>query len=151
MQSNLFKAILQKAVLAVTILLAAAGVSSAQTTAVNLTARRMSTTLPDGTTVPMWGFCTTGSCTNAWAPGPTITVPAGSNLTINLTNNLPAPTSLVILGQLGGGLGSPAKVPSPAHPPSTMTTWPANVLAPFNPPAQGPRVQSFGTERISCE
>ncbi len=105
--------------------LVATGVASAQTV-VNLTAQRSVTTLPDGKIVPMWGFCTTGSCTNAWSVGPTITATPGSSLTINLTNNLPTPTSVVILGQIGGGLGSPIKTASPAHPGQSMTTWPTN-------------------------
>src|SRR5215472_2864214 len=73
----------------------------------------------------MWGYsCGTAVATNpapaasclplsssptvplgAWSPV-IITVPTGQDLTINLTNNLPVPTSLVIVGQLGGGLGS---------------------------------------------
>jgi len=59
-----------------------------------------------------------------WAP-PLITVPTSANLTIYLTNNLPAPvpTSLVIMGQLGGGLGTPSKVASPDHA-ILGTTWP---------------------------
>jgi len=62
----------------------------------------MSTTLPDGSSVPMWGYCTTpttGSCSASWAPGPTITVPYnpdGNILQINLTNSLKVPTSIVI-------------------------------------------------------
>ncbi|HZV54355.1 MAG TPA: hypothetical protein VFF82_05380, partial [Rhodocyclaceae bacterium] len=62
------------------------------------------------------------------------------------------PTSLVIVGQLGGGLGvAPARMPSPTH---TVqgTTWPGtpgttNPGDPvFTPPAQLPRVRSFATE-----
>ena len=47
-----------------------------------------------------------------------ITVQTGQNLAINLTNGLPAgvPTSLTIVGQLGGGLGTPGgTTPSPNH------------------------------------
>ncbi|BDG02334.1 Ig-like domain-containing protein [Anaeromyxobacter oryzae] len=117
-------------------------------TAINLTAQRMTTTLRDGTALPMWGYCVTGSCTAAWAPGPTIVATAGDTLQINLTNGLPAPTSLVVLGQLGGGVGAPQKMPSPAHTGQSFTTFPGNAPAPapFVPPAQGPRVRSFGTE-----
>ena len=134
---------------------------------VNLTAQRMSTTLPDGTTVPMWGYCTpdargvgtplrsgaacpaTPTAVGLWAPGPTIVVPYTESLTITLTNNLPTPTSLVILGQLGGGLGNPNKMASPPHNPQTQTTWPGNGTpdVTFTPPAQSVgRVMSFATE-----
>jgi FtsP/CotA-like multicopper oxidase with cupredoxin domain len=91
-----------------------------------------------------------------------ITVPAGQDLVINLTNNLSfpitgsttgavnnIPTSLVIVGQLGGGLGSVAQrttTPSPGHE-NMGTTWPiANGGAVLAPPPQSARVQSFATE-----
>ena len=100
----------------------------------------------------------------SWSPV-LITVPyvsTGTSLTINLTNNLTftpkgaatantVPTSIMILGQVGGGLGTArTTTPSPAHDPQG-TTWPvANPAgagnATFVPPPQGPRVQSFGTE-----
>ena len=137
---------LMRATLAASIVLLS-GVAGAAS--VNLTVQRMSTTLPDGATVPMWGYCTTpttGPCSSTWAPGPMIVVPYGDSLTINLTNSLPTPTSLVILGQLGGGLGAPAKTVSPLHGTQTTTTWPANGPAAFTPPAQGKRVTSFATE-----
>src|SRR5205823_13843176 len=103
---------------------------------VNLTAAPATATMPDGTAVPMWGYScdatqvagTTASCTalnkavaaaaltttplvGVWSPV-VITVPTGQTLQINLTNSLSflngntVPTSLVIVGQLGGGLGS---------------------------------------------
>src|SRR5262249_15135316 len=83
-------------------LLVASGASWAQST-VNMTAGPLTATLPDGTSVPMWGYTCTGATTNAtcaplnthvqaggWSPI-VITVPyvsTGTNLTINLTNNL---------------------------------------------------------------
>ena len=138
-------------------MLMAPGVSSAATTTVNLTAQRMSTTLPDGATVPMWGYCTSATattastCSTAWAPGPTIVIPndpLGNTLQINLTNSLPVPTSIVILGQLGGGLGTPTRMPSPAHPPQNFTTFVGNAGASpvFTPPPQLNRAQSWATE-----
>src|SRR6267378_7660977 len=172
MRSNTLKATLTKTVLAVTVLLLGAGVSFAQT--VNLTAAPAGASLPDGQTVPMWGYtCGTGAAAavapatcaasnpaagttgTIWSPV-VITVPPGS-LTINLTNNLPAPltTSLVIVGQLGGGLGNVAQrtiTASPSHA-QQVATWPiagANPPAPgdpvLNPPPQAARVQSFATE-----
>src|SRR5207302_5477793 len=139
-----------------------AAVCSARST-VNLTAERYPTTvLPDGSTVPMWGFACdsaklpTGNATcaanksGAWAP-PVITVPANSDLTITLKNTLTVPTSIVIVGQVvGGGLGSPTTASSPTHA-QQGATWPiAGAPGPdsptFTPPKQGERVQSFGTE-----
>ena len=55
----------------------------------------------------------------------------------------------MIVGQLGGGLGTTAThSPSPSHA-VQGATWPIvgdSTGATFNPPAQGPRVQSFATE-----
>ncbi len=77
-------------------------------------------------------------------------VAPGDELQITLTNALPVPTSIVILGQVGGGLGTPVKMGSPTHITQTQTTWPGNVGSPdttaFVPPAQLDRVKSFGTE-----
>jgi len=133
---------------------------------VNLTASAKTTTLPDGAVVPMWGL----SCSDAGASGATCAAAnagAGSNwspvvvtvdtsqtssLTINLTNHLTfngngIPTSLVIVGQVGGGLGSTATTAaSPTHG-TQQTTWPVVASGPTNtPPGQLPRVQSFTTE-----
>ncbi len=141
------------------------GASFAQS--IHLTAAPATANMPDGQGVPMWGYtCGAGSVAPAtcraanpnagagWSPV-IITVPVGG-LTVNLTNNLPVPpgaaigvpTSLVIVGQVGGGLGAtPTTVLSPTHPTQT-TTWPtANVPnTSYTPPVQGRRVQSFGTE-----
>jgi len=191
MNSKTMKPSLLKTGIAASLLLLAsglAGVASAQT--VNLTAKPTTTTLPDGQVVPMWGlFCNdpgTGGATCAPANNPTATVPAptwappvirvaaGSTLTINLTNNLnftaySAPTSLVIVGQVGGGLGDAKQrttMPSPVHAPQG-TSWPgtrgdadpsactsSDPAAPgaastFCPPAQADRVRSFSTEVVA--
>jgi hypothetical protein len=133
-----------RAGLAALALSAAAGPALAQST-VALTASPQTALLPDGQSVPMWGYvcgATTGAtCTatnggpqsaTAWQP-PLIRVPAGS-LTITLTNALnfgagdqAVPTSIVIDGQIGGGLGdTPARMPSPVHAPQG-TTWPGTL------------------------
>src|SRR2546430_73606 len=168
MRSNYLEATLKTSVLAAIILLLTVGLSSAQS--VTLTATRQTTTLPDGNTVPMWGWvCGTGTAaggatcsalnglaqttvtvgtttTTPWQP-PLITVPAGSALTINLTNSLPVETSLTIVGQQGGGLGAPVRESGPrAHPAQSQTTWPIQGGATFTPPAQGARVRSFVPE-----
>jgi Bacterial Ig domain len=168
MRSNYLKETLKTAVLAVTVLLLGVGVSLAQ---VSLTAAPATLTMPDGSSVPMWGYsCSaTGTATCAklnplatgWSPV-LITVPTGQDLTINLTNSLSflptgstipntVPTSLVIVGQLGGGLGDVTQrttTLSPDHTNAQQLTWP--IAAPGTPvgtsPVQANRVQSFSTE-----
>jgi len=67
MRSNYLEAALKNAVLVVTILFVTAGVSSAQ---VNLTAARQTAVLPDGASVPMWGWvCGTGTAVTAGGTG----------------------------------------------------------------------------------
>jgi len=168
MRFNYLTAALKKAVLAVTVLLLGVGASFAQQQ-VNLTAGPTTLTLPDGSVVPMWGYScgsvVTGSTATCAALNPlaagwspvVITVPTGQGLTINLTNNLSftagagtntVPTSIMIVGQVGGGLGSPMTVPSPTHA-NQFVTWSTvgnSNGATFNPPTQPNRVQSFGTE-----
>jgi len=139
---------------------------------VGLTAGSSNAILPDGSTVPMWGYMcgtavagSTATCAplnptaaalGNWSPV-VITVPTGATggLQINLTNNLPVapgatsgvPTSLFILGQVGGGLGNSAtKVPSPAHDSQIVTWSTVGTSTAFTPPPQPDRVQSFATE-----
>src|SRR5437016_12452799 len=183
MRTNNFKDTLKAAVRVGGILLFGGVVAWGQQQ-VNLTAGPADITMPDGTVVHMWGYScgaavtgATATCANlnpaaplattttpaGWSPV-VITVPSGQGLTINLTNNLsftptgstpnPVPTSLVIVGQLGGGLGTPgAFTASPDHTNAQPLTWPIAGDAPGapltgvgTPPAQGPRVQSFSTE-----
>src|SRR5215472_13938054 len=194
MQTKYFKAILKSATLVLAILPFAAAAFGQQT--ISLTAGPTTTTMPDGTTVPMWGYscgtAVTGSTATCAALNPAaaaagtwspvvITVPAASAgataLTINLTNNLlftPAgtatqngvPTSIAIVGQVGGGLGQLAQrttTTPPDHsaaqgcvtwfiadattPPGTPCAQTATTAVSGQyPPAQGNRVQSFGTE-----
>src|SRR6266480_2617029 len=172
MRMNNFKVILKAALRVVCILPFAAAASFGQQV-VNLTAAPTTTTLPDGTAVPMWGyFCGTAATCAAlnpasaatltapatWSPV-VITVPTGQGLTINLTNSLSfaggsIPTSLMIVGQFGGGLGTPGGfTAAPDHANAQPLTWPiagdapgAPVTGVGTPPAQGPRVQSFSTE-----
>jgi len=86
-----------KLVFLVSLLLATvmSGISLAAT--FDLTAGIVNKTLPDGSTVTMWGFGLNGSPITV--PGPALVVnPADPTLTINLTNNLPVPISIVIPG-----------------------------------------------------
>src|SRR5256884_3432287 len=179
MRSNNYKSVLKHAGLAATVLLLANGVAFGQQT-VNLSVGPATATLPDGTAVPMWGYSCAGvtlgtatcsalnpaantttantTSTTVWSPV-VITVPTGQDLTINLTNSLSfaggnIPTSLVIVGQLGGGLGTTAtSSASPNHTNAQPLTWPIAgdaaglpVTGVGTPPAQGSRVQSFSTE-----
>jgi len=168
MRINSLKAIAKTAARGAAVLLIGAGMAAAQQQ-VNLTAARTNVTLPDGSLVPMWGYScgaaisgSTATCaalnpnapaaapvitpaTPGWSPV-VITIPSGQDLTIGLTNNLSVPTSLTIVGQLGGGLGTPVAGQVVQHA-DQGTTWPiANAGPTFTPPAQGARVQSFGTE-----
>ena len=164
MRSNYLKT-LKTAVLAITVLLLGTNISLAQQQ-INLTAGPSTITLSDGNVVPMWGYScgavvdgSTATCVKAnptatgWSPI-VITVPTGQGLTVNLTNNLTfsngnsIPTSLVIVGQLGGGLGAPGgTTASPDHSSAQTVTWPAaDPTTLGNPPVQGARVRSFSTE-----
>ncbi len=150
MRTSINKLMLGAASLAVTMLGAAGPAAAANPlTTINLTAQRTSAVMPDGASVPMWGYCgglagttnagTTvgGACGTTWAQGPTIVIPANSDLTISLTNMLPVPTSVTILGQIGGGLGSPARDAAAfIHPPVNSTTWPVTASGTFTPPPQ---------------
>ncbi len=158
MKKNSIHVCLNAAVFAIATLLLSVGACFGQS--VSLQATRQSTILPDGKTVPMWGLVcravtAPATCTavngsaqaggSTWQP-PLIRVPSGTSLTINLSNSLPVPTSLAIIGQNGGSLGSPVKVASPVHSPQTMTTWPIQTSATFTPPSQPPRAESFVPE-----
>src|SRR5438477_1256101 len=169
MRSNNYKPVLKHAGLAASVLLLASGAAFGQ---VSLTAGPTNALLPDGTSVPMWGYTctaatapttcaalnTTAATAGQWSPV-VITVPTGQDLTITLTNNLTfaggnVPTSLVIVGQLGGGLGTTAtSTASPDHTNAQPLTWPvagdaagAPLTGVGTPPVQGSRVQSFSTE-----
>jgi FtsP/CotA-like multicopper oxidase with cupredoxin domain len=179
MRSNTFSATLIKTALAASALLLGSGAAHAQQQ-INLSAGPVTATLPDGQAVPMWGYsCGAAVATNTapvatcaplnpaaaanplvWSPV-VITVPAGQVLQINLTNLLTftttgatnnVPTSIVIDGQLGGGLGTDrTTAPSPAHP-AQGTTWfgtggsTTTGSAVFTPPTQVDRVRSLATE-----
>jgi len=165
MRNYNFKAII-KAALRVACILPFAAVAAFGQQQVNLTAAPATAPLPDGSAVPMWGYScgtavtgSTATCTalnpaagaGMWSPV-VITVPTGQSLTINLTNGLPAPvpTSITIVGQVGGGLGvlgQRTTTQAPKHD-NQPVVWPTADAAGgvFTPPPQGPRVQSFATE-----
>jgi hypothetical protein len=171
MRSNHLEATMKTAIFVLCTLLLCAGLSFGQQQ-INLTAAPANLTLPDGTTVPMWGYscgnivsgstavCSTlnPNAAGGWSPV-VITAVTGSTLQINLTNNLSftagtgtntVPTSLMIVGLVGGGLGDATKrttIASPDHSTAQSQTWPiVDSTNTGTPPPQGPRVQSFATE-----
>ena len=78
------------------------------TTTFNLTARADYISSPEGDSVYMWGYALDSG--RMQYPGPTIIVNQGDVVTINLTNMLTVPTSIVFPGQdnvtvTGGGQG----------------------------------------------
>ena len=126
MNKYLFKGLLA-ATLAV-----AAGNASAEI--YDLCASASTKTMPDGSTIPIWGYAfndpTTG-CGDVQMPGPRLTVTDGT-LTINLQNNLPEPTSIVIPG-----------LPMPTST-GSGPTWDDGSTGGRTSPDQ--RVRSFGAE-----
>jgi len=168
MRFNPAKSIRIGSALALSGLLLASGSALAQVQQINLTAAPTTATMSDGSAVPMWGYAcgavVGGATATCAALGPTaggwspvvIRAVTGSNLQINLTNKLSfagaaLPTSLVIVGLPGGGLGTGSTTAaSPPHA-DLGVSWPTATAAgganpTFSPPAQGPRVQSFATE-----
>src|SRR6516162_11454739 len=120
---------------------------------------------------------TVATVPSTWSPVLiTVPIPAtgATSLTINLTNNLSftptgattpntIPTSIVIVGQVGGGLGVLAQRTTTTPPDHSLAqgcqTWfiasgatppgtpcPARQPGSNSPPTQANRVQSFGTE-----
>ncbi|MEW6101505.1 MAG: Ig-like domain-containing protein [Candidatus Omnitrophota bacterium] len=69
----------------------------------DLVADEVAKIMPDAAIIQMWGFADTTAGTGSGivtVPGPVLEVPAGdTTLTINLTNNLTVPVSIVIPGQ----------------------------------------------------
>src|SRR5581483_2486326 len=111
MRISSLKTVLRTSVRLAAVLLLGAGLADAQQQ-VSLAAGATTIVLPDGSSVPMWGYTcvplasnvtSTATCAalnqsaSGWSPV-VITVPTGQDLQINLTNNLPStvPTSLVI-------------------------------------------------------
>lgn len=67
---------------------------------IDLCAKAGTTTLPDGATLPIWGFVkkVSGSCGPAEIPGPPIEVDKNDPVTINVENQLPDELALDIPG-----------------------------------------------------
>ena len=92
---------------------------------INLCAKAGTKTMPDGTTVNIWGFVQTPDFTatpcsglTANLPGPQLTVDAGDVVTVNLENHLSEPVSIIFPGQPAG---PPDLVGAPASGSATYT------------------------------
>jgi FtsP/CotA-like multicopper oxidase with cupredoxin domain len=89
------------------VLVGVVAMGAAEAAEFHLRAEAFTIAMPDGEAVAMWGFAldTDGDFATAegaaTSPGPVLEVPEGdATLTIVLKNNLPAPVSLVIPGQI---------------------------------------------------
>ena len=104
-----------------------AGPASAVTT-FNMTAGPTTKTMPGGAVVNMWGFGLTSTDVDGTVtpgdgivkvPGDPLVVPPGeTEVIISLTNNLPEPVSLMILGQQMTPGGGPVWADGSTGPPS---------------------------------
>lgn len=65
----------------------------------NLVTGTASFPTPDGDSLFVWLYGDAGGGTAVQYPGPTLIVNQGDTVTVNLTNNLPVPTSIVFPGQ----------------------------------------------------
>jgi FtsP/CotA-like multicopper oxidase with cupredoxin domain len=65
-------------------------------------------TLPDGMSIYAWGYGDADAGGFMQYPGPTLIVTEGDQVTINLTNNLPVPTSIVFPGHASVTPAAPA-------------------------------------------
>jgi len=124
--------------------------SNASAEEYTLCASAFTKTLPDGSSVPMWGYAKENgiatSCADApQVPGPELRVTTGS-LTIHLVNDLTEPTSLVIPGQemptslTSGPTWNDGSLPGSRC--ANMDAYPANC----DPSEMVKRVRSFGAE-----
>ncbi len=80
---------------------ASAAISGITGTTFNFTARDGFLANPDGSYIYFWGLADDGGTGEVQLPGPTLILSQGTMVTINLTNMLPEPVSLVFPGQEG--------------------------------------------------
>jgi hypothetical protein len=143
--------------------MAVANISNGKVVSITLTNVGTGYTYPPLVTIgaPTSGTAASAAAQPAWSPVQ-ITIPTGQPLQINLTNNLlfappsgPAnaiPTSIVIIGQVGGGLGQLNQRTTTTTPPdhssaqSDVTWFIAHTGAQGTPPNQSNRVVSMATE-----
>jgi FtsP/CotA-like multicopper oxidase with cupredoxin domain len=89
--------------------------------AVNLTARAGHVETPDGASWLMWGYAKDGD--KAQYPGPTLIVPQGTTVTINLGNELDEPVSIVFPGHVATATGGQAGLLTREAPPAGSVTY----------------------------
>ncbi|HYQ48373.1 MAG TPA: multicopper oxidase domain-containing protein, partial [Thermodesulfovibrionales bacterium] len=98
-------------------------------TTFDLTAAEGTISPIDGNGIYMWGYGTNG---NMQMPGPTLILTEGDSITINLTNTLPVPVSMVFPGQTGvtatGGI--PGLLTREAAPAGGTVTYTFTAAAP---------------------
>ncbi|RMF42912.1 MAG: hypothetical protein D6751_11305 [Deltaproteobacteria bacterium] len=96
-------------------------ISGVTGTTFNLTARHAHVTAGDGGSIPMWGFALDGGTMQY--PGPTLIVNEGDAITVNLTNNLPEPVSIVFPGQAVTATGGVPDTLTMAAPPGGTVSY----------------------------
>ncbi|MCL4561972.1 MAG: multicopper oxidase domain-containing protein [Chloroflexi bacterium] len=74
-------------------------ISSGGVATCNLWATSGSLSLPDGASVPIWGYAETAGATLTQPGGPVLIVNQGDAVTVTLTNELPEDTGLLFQGQ----------------------------------------------------
>lgn len=65
----------------------------------NLTAGTTHIVTPDANSILVWGYANSSGASGPQYPGPTLIVNEGDDVTVNLTNNLDEPVSIVFPGQ----------------------------------------------------
>lgn len=91
-------------------------------TTFNLTASKTHISTPDSNSIFVWVYDAGGPIGPQY-PGPTLIVNQGDNITVNLTNNLDEPVSIVFPGQTAATAtgGTPGLVTREAQPAGTVT------------------------------
>lgn len=90
-------------------------------TVFDLTAKANSISAADGGAIPMWGFAL-GDGTMQY-PGPTLIVDQGQDITVNLTNTLGVPVSIVFPGQQVTAIGGMPGALATEAPPGASVTY----------------------------
>jgi FtsP/CotA-like multicopper oxidase with cupredoxin domain len=89
----------------------------------NLTAKSGTILADDGKSIFMWGFAKQSTRVQMQYPGPTLIVNQGETVTVNLTNQLPVPVSIVFPGQVNVSAvgGVPGLLTNEALPGASVT------------------------------
>lgn len=90
----------------------------------NLTAGKTHIVTPDANSILVWGYQNDGGAIGPQYPGPTLIVNQGDTITVNLTNTLDEPVSIVFPGQkvtATPGTGIPGLVTREAPPGGTVS------------------------------